>query len=111
MRDAAKRPVPYRRSIYWKIEQSKTGREILVYSLGGLIRLNGTASLIWELLDGWHGVEEMLVALRERFPDAPGERLKEDVESFLRSAEVSGLILRHWSPLQPYEVASEELVP
>ena len=107
----AERPVPYRRSIYWKTEKGKVGSGILVYTFRGLIRLNETASLVWELMDGRHTVEEMLVALRGQFPNAPGERLKEDLENFLRSAESNGLILRHWTPLQPYQVDDEELVP
>ena len=103
--------VPYRRSIYWKIDKRESQPGIIVYSFRGLIRLNGVASLIWGLIDGHHTVEEILIALRDHFPDVPTERLREDLEDFLRFAEDNSLILRHWSPLQPYEVISEELVP
>lgn len=111
MRNQAERLAPCRRSIYWKVEEEKTGCKILVYSFRGLIRLNQTASLIWEHLDGRHSLEELLVTLRKSFPNAPAEQLKEDLENFLRSAETMGLICRQWRPLQPYQVLNEELVP
>lgn len=107
----AKGPVPYRRSIYWKVEREESTSRVLVYTFAGLVRLNQTASLIWGLMDGHHGVEEMLLALREQYPHAPVAQLEEDVENFLRSAEAHGLVLRHWSPLQPYRILVEELVP
>lgn len=87
------------------------GPHILVYTFHGLVRLNQTASLIWRLLDGRHDTEEILFALEDRFPQVPRKRLQEDLEEFLSVAETEGLILRHWSPLQPYQVICEELVP
>lgn len=103
--------VPYPRVVYWKSEVGEDGPGILVYTFHGLIRLNQTASLIWRLLDGRHTTEEILFALRDHFPQVPRERLEGDLEEFLSVAEKGGLILRHWSPLQPYQVLSEELVP
>jgi|GEM_PF-1692009 len=105
------RSAPYPRVVYWKSEVGEEGPGILVYTFHGLIRLNQTASLIWRLLDGGHSTEEILFALRDRFPHVPRERLQEDLEKFLSVAETEGLILRHWSPLQPYGVIFEELVP
>lgn len=107
----AEGPVPYRLSIYWKVEREESTSRVLVYTFDGLVRLNLTASIIWRLMDGHHGVEDILKALREHYPLAPRARLEEDVENFLRSAESHGLILRHWSPLQPYRILAEELVP
>jgi hypothetical protein len=110
MAEMAEGPVPHRRSIYWKVEREESTSRVLVYTFDGLVRLNPTASIIWGLMDGHHGVEEILQALREHYPLAPGAQLEEDVETFLRSAEAHGLILSHWSPLQPYRVLAEELV-
>ncbi len=103
--------VPYRRSIYWRIKDEGSTRAILAYTFDGLVRLNDTASIIWELLDGRHSEKEIVSALRARFPLASVARLEEDVKAFLSSAEAHGLILRHWSPLQPYRIVAEELVP
>jgi hypothetical protein len=103
--------VPYPLVVYWKSEVGEDGPGILVYTFRGLIRLNQTASLIWRLLDGRHTTEEILFDLRDHFPQVPQERLEGDLEEFLSAAEKEGLILRHWSPLQPYQVLSEELVP
>ena len=103
--------VPYRRSIYWKIEDDGSTRQVLAYTFNGLVRLNDTATIIWGLLDGRHCEEEIVYTLRAQFPLATVARLEEDVEAFLRSAEDRGLILRHWTPLQPYRIIAEELVP
>jgi len=103
--------VPYRRSIYWKVEREESPSRVLVYTFGGLVRLNQTASLIWELIDGRRCVADILLALREQYPCVRTAQLEKDVHAFLRSAEALGLILGHWSALQPYRIFAEELVP
>ena len=111
MADMGEGPVPYRRSIYWKVERGESTSTVLVYTFRGLVRLNETASFIWTLMDGHRSAEEILLALREQYPIVHLAQLEDDVEKFLNSAEAHGMILRHWSPLQPYQVLAEELVP
>ncbi|CAD5260630.1 PqqA binding protein [Alteromonas sp. 38] len=52
----------------------------------GMIKLNPSASEILTLVDGVRSTEDIAVALRKAFPDAP-EDLEEDVTVFLQHAE------------------------
>jgi hypothetical protein len=103
--------VPYRCSIYWKLDRSGPVPVVTVYSLDGLIRLNQVASSIWLLSDGRHTEEQIRTILRDRFPDVPAQRLKKDLDLFLTEAENRGLLIRCWDPLQPYLVLSERSAP
>jgi hypothetical protein len=103
--------IPYRCAIHWRMERNKDGLAMLVYGFHGLIRFNTTAALLWERIDGRHTVAELRVTLKESFPDLPDERLRQDVDAFLARAGEEGLILCPWSPLQPYHVHREGLVP
>jgi len=101
---------PCRCAIYWKVEGTDSYPQVTVYGLTGLIRLNRTASRIWLLSDGRHSVEEILRALKGRFPGVADSRLREELGQFLSRAEARGLLLRRWDPLQPYRIIKERAV-
>ncbi|OEC32835.1 pyrroloquinoline quinone biosynthesis protein D [Pseudomonas cuatrocienegasensis] len=50
----------------------------------GMIKLNDSASEIFQQIDGSRSVGQIIVALRERFPDAPG--IDEDILAFMEVA-------------------------
>ncbi|ANB24852.1 coenzyme PQQ synthesis protein D [Alteromonas stellipolaris] len=52
----------------------------------GMIKLNPSASEILTLVDGVRTTDDIAVALRKAFPDAP-EDLEDDVATFLQHAE------------------------
>lgn len=55
--------------------------------------LNLTAALVWSHCDGSHGVEEMVVAVAEAFPDAPpAGGVRADVVQALETFAREGLL-------------------
>ena len=103
--------IPYRCAIHWKTERNADGLALLVYGLHGLIRFNSTAALLWQQMDGHHSIADLRDVLKKGFPDLPDERLRQDVDAFLADATKEDLILCPWSPLQPYHVLREGLLP
>jgi hypothetical protein len=99
--------VPYRCSIYWKLEGPPDCPAVTLIGPGGVVRLNRTASFIWLLSDGKHPRGTIEQALRDRFPRISGDRIRQDLDGFLAAAEEGGFLLTRWDPLQPYQVVCE----
>ena len=76
------------------LTENLTGQELFIYDAGGqeLTVLNRTALLIWSLCDGSHPVAEMIPVLAAIHPDAPPDRLREDLLACLTSFAESGLL-------------------
>ena len=58
----------------------------------GMISLNGTGELLWELLAVEQSEESLRQALQERF-DAPPQKIAADVETFLRRLRLAGALI------------------
>jgi hypothetical protein len=50
----------------------------------GMITVNETGAMLWEMLDNEHTEAELVAALHDRY-DEPQSRLAADVQEFLRS--------------------------
>ncbi len=59
----------------------------------GAMALNQTGALVWKLVNGRRTTEEIIAAVRKRFPDAPGT-VVEDVRSLLTKLAEEGFIGR-----------------
>ncbi len=53
--------------------------------------VNATGVLVWSLVDGKRTVEEIIVAVRDRFPDAP-DGVRDDVLAYLKKLTEEGFI-------------------
>ncbi len=62
-----------------------------VITLNGLITLNDTAALVWELLAQECTLEELTVAVTEQFDTTP-ERARADVRTFIDEITQLGLL-------------------
>ncbi|MEQ1911186.1 MAG: PqqD family protein [Vicinamibacterales bacterium] len=71
----------------------RIGDEVLLYHPGltKAVYLNGTASLIWQLCDGQRSDEDIVVLLREGFPDE-GADIAGDVHATLQRFSDEGAI-------------------
>jgi len=71
----------------------RIGDEVLLYHPGltKAVYLNGTASLIWQLCDGQRSDEDIVVLLREAFPDE-GADIAGDVYTTLQRFSDEGTI-------------------
>lgn len=81
----------FRRGYRFQFEPAQ-GCHVLLYP-EGMIKLNESAALILEQVDGQQSVGQLTDALAERFPEAPG--LRQDVMDFLEVARG-----RHWIELR-----------
>ncbi|UPG84578.1 pyrroloquinoline quinone biosynthesis peptide chaperone PqqD [Luteibacter aegosomatis] len=57
----------------------------------GMVRLNESAGMIGELIDGKRSVEAIVVALAAEFTDADSEEIGADVDGFMQVAHE-----KHW---------------
>lgn len=62
-----------------------------VVDLNGIITLNATAKCVWQLLDGSHGVEDLVQAVVARFR-VEREQARRDVEAFVEQIKALGLL-------------------
>jgi hypothetical protein len=59
----------------------------------GAMAVNQTGALIWKLVDGRRTAEEIIAAVRSRFPDAP-DTVAEDVRALLTKLAEGGFVGR-----------------
>jgi hypothetical protein len=57
----------------------------------GAMAINQTGALVWSLVDGWRTTEEIVAAVRNHFPDAPGS-VADDVRALLLKLAEEGFI-------------------
>lgn len=58
---------------------------------GNAFGLNPTGVFIWKLLDGKHGLEDIVGRLRDEAEDVPGDA-EEHARQFIASLEAQGLV-------------------
>ena len=75
--------------------QEKAGDRIVLLDPAGreLITLNPVGSVVWELADGDHSVEELAGRLAQRFPAVPAEQVAADVAAFVAELSSMGLLV------------------
>lgn len=54
--------------------------------------LNEVGAQVWERLSDEEGLEEIIEALRERYPDVDAERIRSDVEEVVEELTREGLV-------------------
>lgn len=62
---------------------------------GVSVKLNGSASLIWEMCDGVNSVKNIIEALSQKY-DTPKETVVQDVLSFLEECNKLNIIDLNW---------------
>jgi pyrroloquinoline quinone biosynthesis protein D len=67
------------------------GRVMVNCDTGAAISLNHTGALVWSLIDGRRTPEEIAVAVRKRFTDAP-DTVGDDVIALLTTLSEDGFI-------------------
>ncbi len=60
-------------------------------SFHGMVKLNETAAEIWENIAAGKTVDEMIAAMLEKY-EVDGEKLREDVESTIKTFDEQGFI-------------------
>lgn len=78
-----------------RITRSEIGGEVLLHSVNSeqIHYLNATASLIWDLCDGQHTLEDMETALRASFAIPAEADVQADIQHTLESLVDKGLLL------------------
>jgi hypothetical protein len=80
-------------------EPGEDGWTLLVNTdTAGAMAVNRTGDLVWQLVDGRRTADEIIAAVRARFPDAP-ETLEPDVRELLAKLADEGLV-GHEIPLE-----------
>ncbi len=57
----------------------------------GAMAVNATGVLVWSLVDGKRTIEDIVTAVKDRFPDAP-DTVREDVLAYLTKLTEEGFI-------------------
>ena len=78
------------------LDLSKVGARSIVYhpELRKAVVLNPVGSWLWSQLDSPLAQEQLEQKLQERFPEVPGERVKNDVEAFVQHLLSEGVLKR-----------------
>lgn len=78
------------------LDISKAGERSIVYhpELRKAVVLNPVGSWLWDQLECPIGEEGLRERLRQRFPEVPEERLRNDVESFVQHLLSEGVLKR-----------------
>lgn len=61
-------------------------------TFNGMIHLNETGKLIWELLSKETTEEEVVNAIMAKYEDAPLETVKSDVKAFIERIKANGVL-------------------
>lgn len=96
---------PHRLAVYWTwVEEPHGGRGCELLVSPGMLRLNTTATAIWERLDGRRDVSAVVASLVGLYPGVAPEELAGAVDRLLAQLEELGAVVRRWSPLDPCPV-------
>ena len=78
------------------LDLSKVGERSIVYhpELRKAVVLNPMGSWLWSQLESPLTQEQLEKKLQERFPEVSGERLKNDVEAFVKHLLSEGVLAR-----------------
>lgn len=74
------------------IEELDIGVAVTRLGSGRVVFFNDTGFAIWNLLDGWKALDEVILLLAIQFDLAP-EAISQDVSSFIDRLLAAGLIL------------------
>jgi len=99
-------PRPQKLIVNWRSGGGPAGtRDCLLMTVRGTVRLNGSATEIWERVDGRHDPRQIASELREIYPGAEAEDLVAAVEELLDELVRLGAVVRDWRALDPCPVA------
>lgn len=70
-----------------------------IVAYDGIIKLNKTATVVWEMADGKHKVEEIVTTLSCMYEDVSIDILLEDVLSIIQDLVNKGIMMKDWDPL------------
>jgi hypothetical protein len=69
--------------------------ELFLVNPGGqtIYHLNGLAAGLWRLLDGTHGLDDVVTVLKEAFPNVASEAIEGDVKALVDDLADRGLLI------------------
>ena len=83
------RPIPNPAAVR---DDGEDGWTLLVNpDTAGAMAVNSTGVLVWSLVDGKSTIEEIIAAVKDRFPDAP-DTVRDDVLAYLTKLTEEGFI-------------------
>ncbi len=98
-------PRPHRLTVTWRPGEGPAGqRDCLLMTVRGIVRLNGSATAIWERLDGSRDAEAIAHELAAVYPGAAEADLRAAVDELLGELVALGASVPDWRPLDPYPV-------
>lgn len=73
--------------------------DLFLVNRGGqtIYHLNGLGAGLWRLLDGTHGLDDVVTVLKEAYPDVEGETIESDVKSLVGDLAERGLLIERVS--------------
>jgi hypothetical protein len=84
-------PLRKRPDVVYRELAGDEGGVLLAVDTGAYHGVNPTGLMIWELIDGEHGTDEIVAAFRTRLDDAPAD-LEQDVVDFLAALHERRLV-------------------
>jgi hypothetical protein len=99
-------PRPHWLIVNWRSDGAPDGsRECLLMTVRGIVRLNGSATAVWERLDGRRDVPRIAAELAGLYPGAAIGALTPAIEELLDDLTGLGAVVRDWRPLDPCPVS------
>lgn len=73
--------------------------DLFLVNRGGqtIYHLNGLGAGLWRLLDGTHGLDDVVTVLKEAYPDVEGATIENDVKSLVGDLAERGLLIERVS--------------
>lgn len=81
------------------LREHRVDADLFLVNRGGqtIYHLNGLGAGLWRLLDGTHGLDDVVTVLKEAYPDVEGETIESDVKSLVGDLAERGLLIERVS--------------
>mgnify|MGYP003300118945 CR=1 FL=1 len=79
-----------------------------IIGFDGIIKLDESATIIWNMSNGKHSVSEILSELKRIYSDVSEDILLLDIECILTTLSSSGILIEDWDPLLKDSTALKE---
>ena len=89
----------------YKIENNKAS----ILGFDGIVKLNETATVIWNMSDGKHYIKDILNEMEIKYEGISREELLGDIENIICNLIEKGLLIKDWDPLLKDNVVIKEI--
>lgn len=103
----------YKMELNWKpcrvVHCYKVENDIThIIGFDGIIRLNDSATMIWNMANGKNTIEDILNKMQIRYNSVAKQELYLDVENILNHLASRGVLIKDWDPLLKDNVSLRE---